>query len=163
MAIVPAMLEKTISFKRLNNRHVRGYKIYGLFKDNNYSSGIRRMLLDNFENPSEPNVDRTSVELKYNQNATWELPGDIFIDRDHKFKLFMNDSILTSLYYQYNKYTRLLTIDTNLKPININDRFRLEYYRDRIKRTYTLEDNCKIEVVPVYADTYTYGNHNIII
>lgn len=161
--LLPALLKKTITFKRLNNKHVKGYEIYGLFPDNNYSSGIREELLDSFDNPSEPNVERTSIKLEYNDNATWELPKDLYTDRDHKFKLYINDAIVTTLYYQYNKYNRMLTIDTNLKPIDISDTFTLEYYRDMITKTYELEENCTIKVKPIFADTYTYGNHNVII
>ena len=120
-------------------------------------------MLDSFDNPSEPNVERTSIKLEYNDNATWELPKDLYTDRDHKFKLYINDAIVTTLYYQYNKYNRMLTIDTNLKPIDISDTFTLEYYRDMITKTYELEENCTIKVKPIFADTYTYGNHNVII
>jgi hypothetical protein len=162
--MLPGLINKTISFKRMNSKHVKGYEIYGLYPDSNYTSGIRKELERKIDNPTEPNVDMTSISLEYNPNATWELPADMFTDRDHKFRLYINNFVVSSLYYQYNKYTRLLTLDTNLKPITVNDTFRLEYYRDRIKLTlFGLEKNCTIEVVPIYADTYTYGNHNVII
>lgn len=163
MAIIPSLVNKKISFKRLNSKHVKEYEVYGLFKDDTYTTGIRRDLLDRFDNPNQPNAEITEIELEYNPNATWELPNDIFIDRDHKFKLFINNSIVSTLFFQYNKFNRLLTIDTNLKPIKSTDKFLLQYFRDRITKDYMLEDNCKIEVVPIYADTYTYGNHNVII
>ena len=161
--LLPSLLTKTITFKRLDNKNVKGYEIYGLFKDNNYSSGIREELIDSFENPSKPNVKKKSIELEYNVNATWQLPNDLYTDSDHKFSFYINDFILNTLYFQYNKYNRLLTIDTNLKPIDPNDKFRLDYYRDMITKTYPLEQNCEIKIKPVFADTYTYGNHNIII
>ena len=161
--LLPATLTKTITFKRLNNKHVKGYEVYGLFPDNNYSSGIREELIDSFDNPSEPNVDKTSVLYEYNDNYTWKLPNDLFMDRDHKFKIFINDSILSTLYYQYNKFTKLITIDKNLKPLEKDDKIKLEYFRDMITKTYVLETNCNIRVKTIFADTYTYGNHNIII
>jgi hypothetical protein len=161
--LLPALLTKKITFKRLTNKHVKGYEIYGLFADPNYSSGIREELLDYIINPSEPNVEKTVIELEYNDNATWQLPKDLYTDRDHKFQFFINDFILSTLYFQYNKYNRLLTIDTNLKPITINDTFRLEYYRDMITKTYPLEQDCSIKIKPIFTDTYAYGTHNIII
>ena len=164
MAILPSMVSKTISFKRMNSKHVKEYEIYGLFKDDTYASGIRRDLLDRIDNPNEPNTQLTEIPLEYNQSATWELPEDIYLDREHKFKLFVNNAIVSSLFFQYNKYNRLLTIDKNLKPIQSTDIITLQYFRDRIVREYrNLEENCKIEIVPIYADTYTYGNHNVII
>lgn len=163
MSLIPALLTKTITFKRLNNKHVQGYEVYGLFPDDNYSSGIREELIDAFDNPSEPNVERTSIDLEYNDNYTWELPKDLYIDRDHKFKVYINDAVLNILYYQYNKYNRFITIDKNLKPLDSNDKIRVEYFRDMITRTYPLESNCQIRIKPIFADTYTYGNHNVII
>ena len=161
--LLPALLTKTITFRRMNNKHVKGYKIYALFPDNNYSSGIREDLLDEFDNPSEPNVQRTRIKLEYNNNQTWELPNDIYIDRDHKFRLFINNIITSPLYYQYNKYNKLLTINHNLKPLKSDDIIELEYFKDFITKSYALEQNCTIKVQPIFADTYTYGNHNIII
>ena len=163
MSDVTALLTKTIKFKRLNNKHIKAYEIYALYSDSNYASGIREELLERFNNPSEPNTERTSIQLEYNDNATWELPSDLYTDRDHKFQLFMNDFIVSTLFYQYNQYNRFLTIDTNLKPITSNDTFRLDYYRDMIVRTYVLEQDCQIRIKPIFADTYTYGNHNVII
>lgn len=161
--LLPALLTKTITFKRLNNKHVKGYEVYGLFPDSNYTSGIREELIDSFENPSEPNVLRTSIPLDYNDNYTWTLPKDLYTDREHKFKLYINDSIVSTLYYQYNKYNKLLTVDRNLKVIEPSDTIRLDYFRDMITKTYPLENNCSIKVKPIFADTYTYGNHNVII
>ena len=63
-------------------------------------------VIDAFDNPSEPNVERTSIDLEYNDNYTWELPKDLYTDRDHKFKVYINDAVLNTLYYQYNKYSK---------------------------------------------------------
>ena len=163
MSLIPAFLVKTITFKRLNNKHVKGYNVYGLFPDDNYSSGIREELIDSFDNPSEPNTQRTKIDLEYNDNYTWKLPKDLYTDRDHKFRIYINDFIVSTLYYEYNKYNHLVTINKNLKEINPNDKITLEYFRDMITKSYPLESNCKIKVVPVFADTYTYGNHNVIV
>lgn len=157
------LIQKEITFKRMSNRHVKGYEIYGLFPDENYTSGIRKVLLDYIKNPGHPNVDMSSKELEYNKNYTWKLPEDMFLDRDHKFKIFINNTIVNPLYFQYNKYSRLVTIDKNLKPIDINDKIRVDYFRDMITKTYSLDEDCTIQVVPIYADSYTYGNHNVII
>lgn len=163
MFLIPTLLKKTIKFKRLNNKHVKQYQVFGLFKDNGYTDGIRRELLDTIDNPSVPNVESSSKILEYNQDVTWVLPEDLFTDSAHKFSVFLNDAILSPLNYKYNKYTRKLTIDTNLQPVTSNDKIRLDYYRDMITKTYVLEENCKIKVQPVFTDDYTYGNHNIIL
>lgn len=163
MSLLPATLVKTIKFKRMNNKHIKGYEIYGVYQDDNFESGIREDLIDYFDNPSEPNTERVSLVLEYNDNYTWELPKDLYTDRDHKFRIYINDAILSTLYYQYNKYNRFVTIDKNLKPLNVNDKIKIEYFRDMITRTYPLESNCQIKIRPVFADTYTYGNHNVII
>lgn len=163
MSLLPATLVKTIKFKRMNNKHIKGYEIYGVYQDDNFESGIREDLIDYFDNPSEPNTERVSLVLEYNDNYTWELPNDIFLDRDHKFKIFINDFIVSPLFYQYNKYTRKVTIDKNLKPIQANDKIVVEYFRDYVTKSYTLDENCNIKIRPIFADTYTYGNHNVII
>ena len=38
---IPASLVKKITFRRLENKAVAGYEIYGKFNDNNYTSGYR--------------------------------------------------------------------------------------------------------------------------
>ena len=162
-SFLPALFSKKITFKRITSRHVKGYKIYGLFKDSTAVSGIRKEELDFIDNPDKPDSEKNTVTLEYNDNATWELPKDMYSDRDHKFKLFINDCIVNPLYYQYNKYNRLLTIDTNLKPINLNDEIKLEYFMDVITRKYSAAENFEVEVVPVFNDTYTLGMHNVII
>lgn len=163
MNSIPSLLTKTITFKRLNSKHVAGYRIYALYQDNKYASGIREEELDYIENPSEPNVGSTSIDYEYNDNYTWELPSDIFIDREHKFKVYVNNSILTTLFYQYNKNNRLLTIDRNLRKLELNDKITVKYFRDMVTKTYVLEENCEIKVAPVFIEGYTYGNHNVII
>lgn len=161
--IIPALITKTISFKRLDNKNVIGYKIYGLFKDNKYESGIREELLDEFDNPSEPNSTLTSKTYEFNKNYTWELPNDMYLDRDHRFKVFVNDFILSSMYYEYNKYNKIITINKNLKVLDPNDVIRIDYFKDIIIKTYSLEQNCDIRIKPIFRETYTYGTHNVVI
>ena len=161
--IIPASLKKTITFRRLTPKHVLGYEVYGTFKDNNYSSGIRTELIDTIENPTVPNAVIKRIELPYNDNATWELPYDAYLDRDHQFRLYLNDFILSSLCYNYNRLSKLVTLDTVMKRYTINDKLEMEYYQDIITRDYMLDEDCEITIKPIFTDTYTYGNHNIII
>jgi hypothetical protein len=160
---LPSLITKTITFKRMDNKNVAGYEVYGLFPDSSYSSGIKEELLDKFDNPSEPNTSRYSVTFDYNKRYTWQLPDDMFLDRDHRFKVYVNNAVISSLYYQYNKFSKLLTINKNLKELSSNDKIRIDYYRDMITKTYVLEQNCSIKIKPIFKDTYTYGTHNIII
>lgn len=161
--IIPALLKKIITFRRLTPKHVLGYEIYGTFKDDNYTSGIRTELLEAFDNPVVPNPIVNRIELPYNDNATWELPYDAYLDRDHQFRLYLNGFILSSLCYNYNRLSKLITLDTVMKNYTVNDKIEMEYYQDIITREYMLESDCEITVKPIFTESYTYGNHNVII
>ena len=161
--VLPSLLKKSITFKRMDSKNVIGYEIYGLFKDSNYASGIREELIDTIDNPSEPNTSLTSIILEFNNSYTWKLPDDIYLDRDHKFKIYINGFIVSTLYYQYNKYNKLLTINKNLKTIEPDSTIKLEYFKDTITKSYMLEEDCQIKIKPIFSESYTYGTHNIII
>lgn len=161
--IIPALLKKRIAFRRLSNKSVISYEIYGDFKDSNYASGIRTELLDTVPNPVEPSPSIKKIKLEYNDNATWELPADAYLDRDHQFRLFMNNFIVSSLCFSFNRVTKMITLDTNMKELTVNDTMELEYYQDLIVKEYMLEDDCIIHVKPIFTESYTYGKHNVII
>jgi hypothetical protein len=161
--LFPAMLEKTISFRRLTAKNVVAYEIYATYKDNNYSSGVRNELLDTIKNPEFPQPVLTEIELQYNDNATWKLPDDALLDRDYHFKLYLNDFILSSMYYSYNRITKLITLDTNIQPYNVNDKLTMKYYKDIITKRYAFVEDCQLSVKPVFKDGYNYGDHNIIV
>ena len=163
MGIITALLKKKITFQRLSEKNVIGYEIWGMFKDDTYDSGIRNDLLEIIDNPSEPNPVIKRISLEGNENATWKLPNDAFLDRDHQFRLYINDVIVSSLCYNYNRISRLITLDTVLREYSLSDdKVELEYYQDLIIKEYMLEDNCEIFVKPVFTQSYTYGDHNVI-
>lgn len=161
--VVPALLKKTITFRRLPSKNVLAYEVYATYKDNNYASGVRTDLLDVIENPIVPNPVVKRITLPYNDNATWQLPYDAYLDRDHQFRLYLNDCIVSSMCYKYNRITKLVTFDTVMKLYTVNDIMEMEYYLDIITKDYMLENDCEISIKPVFTDTYTYGNHNVII
>lgn len=164
MAVIPAMLVKKITFRRLSNPAVTGYEVWAHYPDESYTSGIRMELLETIENPKLPeSVIMNRIKLDYNQNATWKLPDDIYLDRDYQFKMYVNDFILSTSLYSYNRIKKLVTIDPLLKPVTVNDLIEMEYYRDLITRSYPLEQDCKISIKPLFTDSYLYGNHNVII
>lgn len=180
MAVFDVIGKRIVRFRRLNNQHIAGYMIYGVYDDSSYPSGTRTesLLKDSFgkdlmyENPELPCLDPDEIkviDLEWNNNVTWELPEDAFYDKDHRFKLYMNGSPLPKLYYDYNKLTRRFTINTTLKPCSASDTFKLEYYRDYIKIEFTLDtsipngDPKDIIIKPVFRHGYRYGYHNIII
>ena len=103
MNFIPALLKKTITFQRLPAKNVIAYEIYAKIPDSNYDSGIRNELLEVFDNPLEPEPRVKRIELGYNKDATWKLPNDAFLDRDHQFRLYINDVIVSSLCYNYNR------------------------------------------------------------
>lgn len=165
--VVQLDLQKSITFRRLPLKHVTGYEIYGEFVDTTYTSGVRRELLERFDNPAVPDISEVTIDLPYSQNATWKLPDDAYLDRDHIFYLTLTNGDITerlgSMFIAFNRITRLITLDTVAKDYDANSRVKLTYFQDLITRTYSLVDDCKILVKPVFADNYTYGFHNIII
>ena len=163
MNFIPALLKKTITFQRLPAKNVIAYEIYAKIPDSNYDSGIRNELLEVFDNPLEPEPRVKRIELAYNKDATWKLPDDAYIDRDHQFRLYLNDFILGTMAYTYNRVNKLISMDIVMKNYTPNDKVELEYYQDLITRSYMLEKNCQIYVKPIFTDSYTYGYHNVII
>lgn len=166
--IIPSMMTKTIKFRRLSSKNVKAYEINAIFKDENYESGLRNELLDTIENPYYPVPVLKIIELAYNDNATWEIPKDALIDRDHKFRLFLKRknekdyAIMNSITYAYNRITRLFTLDTVMIKYEAEDKLKLEYWQDIIVKTYPLTEDCMIKIRPVFKEGYTYGDHNII-
>lgn len=165
--VVQLDLQKTITFRRLPLKHVIGYEVYGEFADSNYSSGVRRELLEKFDNPAVPDIFEMTIDLPYTRNATWRLPDDAYLDRDHTFYLTLTNGDITerlgSMFMAFNRITKLITLDTVAKDYDPNSKVKLTYFQDLITRTYSLVDDCKILVKPVFAENYTYGFHNIII
>lgn len=165
---LPAIIKKKITFRRLSSKNVIEYKVYGTFKDSNYSSGLRTELLDTIKNPYYPNPVLTEIELEYNDNATWRLPDDAFLDRDHQFRIFMKKTyesdymVLPSIAFSYNRLNKLITLDVAMKDYDVGDKIKLEYYKDVIVKEYAVVDDCTINITPVFKDDYNYGTHNII-
>lgn len=161
--IIPALLKKRISFRRLTAKNVLAYEVYATYKDDRYESGVRTELLDTIENPVIPNPIIKRIELKYNDDATWQLPHDAYLDRDHQFRLYLNEFILSSMCYKFNRVNKLITLDTVMKNYTVNDKIEMEYYQDIITKEYMLEQDCEIQIKPIFTESYSYGNHNVII
>lgn len=160
--IIPSILRKNITFRRLPTKACSGYEIYGEFKDSTAASGKRLELLDKFQNPSEPSPVTKRITLSQEKEPTWMLPWDAFLDRNHKFRLFLNNAALPNLYYNYNRATRLFTIDEQLQEYVPSDTVELEYYVDVIQRSYQLEEDCRIIIRPTFSQDYGFGDHNVI-
>lgn len=161
--VLPAFIKKTISFRRLTSKNVVSYEVYAHYKDNNYKSGIRTELLDTIINPSVPTPVLKRIPLNYNDNITWELPYDAYLDKDYRFRLYLNDTLLNSLQYKYNRLSKLITLNIDILEYTVNDKLELEYYQDIITKEYMPEENCEITIKPVFKDGFTYGTHNVII
>lgn len=161
--IISALLKKRISFRRLTAKNVLAYEVYATYKDDRYESGVRTELLDTIENPVIPNPIIKRIELKYNDDATWQLPHDAYLDRDHQFRLYLNEFILSSMCYKFNRVNKLITLDTVMKNYTVNDKIEMEYYQDIITKEYMLEQDCEIQIKPIFTESYSYGNHNVII
>lgn len=161
--VLPAFIKKTISFRRLTSKNVTSYEIYAHYKDSNYNSGIRTELLDTIINPIVPNPVLKRIELKYNDNVTWELPYDAYLDKDYRFRLYLNGVLLNSLQYKYNRLSKLISLNVDIIEYTVNDTLELEYYQDIITKDYMPEENCEITIKPIFKDGFTYGTHNVII
>ena len=155
--------KKKITFRRITSKHVSGYKIYAQFKDDTYASGIREELVDEFENPGYASPVQKVIQLEYNDDYTWKLPDDIYLDREHGFKIYVDQEQLSTMYFEYNKISKIFTIDKNMFQLKRTSKISLEYYRDLITRTYVFQTDCNIKIQPIFSDTFTYGTHNVII
>ena len=146
--IIPASIKKTIRFPRLTSKNVLSYEIYTKTVDDTYNSGIRTDLIDTIQNPIIPSPVKTEIELEYSNNATWNLPNNIYMDRDHDIIILVNDIQISKLYYTINNS------DTKVKII---------YYQDIIEKSYMVEQDCEVFVKPIIIDSYHYGQHNVIL
>lgn len=163
MYVLPSLIKKTITFRRLKSKNVHSYNIYSKTIDNNYTSGIRTELIDTIINPNIPSPVLDKITLKFSKNYTWKLPSDIYLDKDHPLTMYVNDVIISNLYYTINRAAQLITINTNQIAIDEATKIEMQYYKDIIVKDYMFETDCTLMVEPVFQDTYNYGKHNIIL
>lgn len=161
--IIPASIKKTIRFPRLTSKNVLSYEIYTKTVDDTYNSGIRTDLIDTIQNPIIPSPVKTEIELEYSNNATWNLPKNIYMDRDHDIIILVDGIQISKLYYTINKAAKIFTINTNQITINTDTKVSIIYYQDIIEKSYMVEQDCEIFVKPIIKDSYHYGQHNIIL
>ena len=161
--IIPASIKKTIRFPRLTSKNVLSYEIYTKTVDDTYDSGIRIDLIDTIQNPNIPSPVQDTMDLEYSNNATWNLPNNIYMDRDHDIIILVNDIQISKLYYTVNKPAKIFTINTSKITINPDTKISIIYYQDIIEKSYMVEEDCEIFVKPNIIDSYHYGQHNIIL
>ena len=100
---------------------------------------------------------------KYSKNYTYPLPSNIFIDKDHKVRVFVDDVLISSLWYTINFYAKIFTINTSKIGIHIDTKVSIKYYEDIITKDYFLDEDCELFVKPIFNESYHYGDHNIIL
>lgn len=161
--VIPASIKKTIRFPRLTSKNVLNYEIYTKTIDDTYSSGIRIDLIDTIQNPTIPSPVKNQIDLEYSNNATWNLPKNIYMDRDHDIIILVDGIQISKLYYTINKAAKIFTINTNQITINADTKISIIYYQDIIEKSYMVEQDCEIFVKPIIKDSYHYGQHNIIL
>ena len=161
--VLPANIKKTIRFPRLTSKNVLNYEIYTKTVDDTYDSGIRIDLIDTIQNPNIPSPVQDTMDLEYSNNATWNLPNNIYMDRDHDIIILVDDIQISKLYYTVNKPAKLFTINTNKITINPDTKVSIIYYKDIIEKSYMVEQDCEIFVKPIIIDSYHYGQHNVIL
>jgi len=160
---LPGLITKNITFRRIKDKHVKQYKIQAAFKDSTYTSGIRYETLEVFDNPSVPSPVQKTIILPYNEDGTWKLPDDAYLDTDHKFKIYLNGVLQSTMHYSFNRISKLITLDKAIITYDSTVKAEMTYFQDVIKRSYVLEDDCTIYVTPVFEENYEYGSHNVII
>jgi hypothetical protein len=161
--VIPANIKKTIRFPRLTSKNVLSYEVYTKTIDDTYSSGIRIDLIDTIQNPTIPSPVKNQIDLEYSNNATWNLPKNIYMDRDHDVIILVDGIQISKLYYTINKAAKIFTINTNKITINVDTKVSIIYYQDIIEKSYMVEQDCEIFVKPIIKDSYHYGQHNIIL
>lgn len=161
--IIPASIKKTIRFPRLTSKNVLSYKIYTKTVDDTYNSGIRIDLIDTIQNPNIPSPVKDKIDLDYSINATWNLPKNIYMDRDHDIIVLIDDIQISKLYYTINKQAKIFTINTNKITITPDTKVSIIYYQDIIEKSYMFDEDCEIFIEPVIVESHHYGQHNIIL
>ena len=161
--ILPSSIKKTIRFPRLTSKNVICYNVYTKTVDDTYGSGIRIDLIDKIDNPNIPSPFQKQIDLGYSNNATWNLPSNIYMDRDHGVIVLIDGIQISKLYYTVNKMAKLITVNTNKVAINSDTKVSIIYYQDIIEKSYMVEEDCDIYIEPVIMDSYHYGKHNVII
>jgi len=161
--VLPTNIKKTIRFPRLSSKNVLGYEIYTKTIDATYDSGIRTELIDTIPNPIIPSPVREELELEYSNNATWNLPKNIYMDKDHEVIILVDGIQISKLHYTINKTSKVFTINTNKVKIEINTKVKIIYYKDVIEKSYTLENDCEFFINPIIIESYQYGMHNVIL
>ena len=160
---LPTSIKKIIRFPRLTSKNVLAYEVYTKTADSTYDSGIRIELLDTIQNPIVPSPVKKQIDLEYSTNATWSLPKDIYMDKDHSIIVLVDGIQLSKLHYTINKQAKMFTINQYKIKINTGTEISLIYYQDIIKKSYILENECNFFIKPVFIDSYHYGQHNIIL
>ena len=161
--VIPASIKKTIRFPRLTSKNVLSYEIYTKTVDDTYDSGIRIDLIDTIQNPVIPSPVKKQIDLEYSNNNTWDLPKNIYMDRDHDIIILVDEIQISKLYYTVNKTAKIFTINTNKITINPDTKISIIYYQDVIEKSYMMENDCEIFVKPIIVDSYHYGQHNVIL
>lgn len=161
--ILPGSIKKTIKFPRLSSKNVISYEVYTKTVDTTYSSGIKTELIDTILNPNIPSPVLKTLEYQYSSNFTWNLPKNIYLDRDRKLVVLVDNIPISNLYYTVNKLSGIFTINTNCVTVNGYSIVSIIYYEDIIEKSYMLEQNCDIIVKPIMIESYHYGKHNVIL
>lgn len=163
MYTLPLQIKKKITFPRLPYRHVSHYEVWGHFKDPSYASGIRNELLEEIKNPKFFTLEEYEVSYDYDISNTYQLPAGIFMDREHKIKVYVDGMLISSLWYTINRRTLMFTINKNKVSMNTDTKIMVKYYKDVITKEYALDKDCTVSVKPVFLPSYHYGDHNVIL
>ena len=142
------VIKNTITFDRIPYYLCAGYNVKITYNDNTSETIY-------IKNTQTSNNVLEEKELEYNVDLTWRLPNNLIATSAADIKIFVNNTELDLLYYNYNKLDNLITIDN----INVtkNDIIKVQYQCDKIIYEHNTHEKCKYEIFPVYKNNYKIG------
>ena len=142
--------ENIITFERLPYYLCKGYNL-----NITYSDGIEETIY--IENTKAANFIKERKELQYNSELLWILSGDICATSAVDIKVYINTIEINTNYYNYNKSSRMMSIDT--LDITPNDIIEVEFDVDKMQYVHNSEKTCEYYVYPIFKNNYKIGQH----
>lgn len=143
----------TVIFKRINNKDIKGYKVF-------VNEGNNKYLLKYINNPENPAPILFKTEKECSYSGDIQLEDNVYYDDLHKIKVYVQNNEITDFFY--NDSTKILTLN-NEEDYKTEKTFKIEYYLDSLKIEHTTSNHCTYEIIADINEGYKTGNHNILI
>lgn len=143
-------IKNTITFNRIPYYLCKEYLLKIIYPD----SVVDEIIIPNTQT-SNPVIERK--ELEYNDSLTWKMPLNIIATNALDIVVLINNVEINSMYYNYNKTDRLLTI--NELKVTKNDIVEVEIKCDKISYEYYSDKKFVYKIYPIYTNNYSIGQH----